>query len=370
MREFSKKTIESLIMDFESASIEEVERQMQHQLRLFYRDDANVESDTVVEELYNTLLDEIILGVIFEVHRSAKIGLINAEDGPHTHDSNHFELVESPDVDIFGQQPIKKPHECVCPSCKRNLGAMKFAPHLEKCMGMGRNSSRIASRRIANNSKENSAYSGMMSDDDDDADWTAGSDRRRKKKDRNGTRRPKNQKGSRNGDAALEGGTNSDISNGNMNYDSMTYEEKKNLLVQICGVISEHTRRLCTRSMRCPQHTDEQRRAVRAALLNPQISEVIVGPDTVQVDVDTYEEGDGQSMRESLGRSWEQEHSNTSSPADSASTSSSSSKKREKTSKPKSKSSSKNHKGSPNFASNNNNNNSYNSSSNNTSVQD
>jgi SAGA-associated factor 11 len=138
-----------------------------------------------------------------------------------------------------------------------------------------------------------------------------------------------------------------------MNYDGMTYEEKKNLLMQICGVISEHTRRLCTRSMRCPQHSDEQRRAVRASLLGSQVSEVNATPDIIQVDVDTYEEGDGQSMRESLGRSWEQEHSNTSSPADSASTSSSSSKKREKIPKSKSKNSSKSHKSSPNFPNNN-----------------
>lgn len=43
----------------------------------------------------------------------------------------------------------KKPAECVCPNCQRNMAASRFAPHLEKCMGMGRNSSRLASRRIA-----------------------------------------------------------------------------------------------------------------------------------------------------------------------------------------------------------------------------
>ena len=31
---------------------------------------------------------------------------------------------------------------------------LRFAPHLEKCMGMGRNSSRVASRRLANSNKE------------------------------------------------------------------------------------------------------------------------------------------------------------------------------------------------------------------------
>ena len=43
----------------------------------------------------------------------------------------------------------KRPAECICPNCQRNMAASRFAPHLEKCMGMGRNSSRLASRRIA-----------------------------------------------------------------------------------------------------------------------------------------------------------------------------------------------------------------------------
>ncbi|QQP51622.1 SAGA-associated factor 11 -like protein, partial [Caligus rogercresseyi] len=60
-------------------------------------------------------------------------------------------------LDVFGSivtttvgvPTLKKQPECVCPNCSRNLAASRFAPHLEKCMGMGRNSSRIASRRIA-----------------------------------------------------------------------------------------------------------------------------------------------------------------------------------------------------------------------------
>ena len=52
-------------------------------------------------------------------------------------------------LDIFGNSPasLKKCVDCVCPNCSRTLGAQKFAPHLEKCMGMGRNSSRLANRK-------------------------------------------------------------------------------------------------------------------------------------------------------------------------------------------------------------------------------
>jgi len=71
------------------------------------------------------------------------LGMVN--DVPAEH-----QIVEAPGIDIFGQ-PISKKYnfECECPKCHRTLAAVRFAPHLEKCMGMGRNSSRIASRRLA-----------------------------------------------------------------------------------------------------------------------------------------------------------------------------------------------------------------------------
>jgi len=58
------------------------------------------------------------------------------------------EVVECDGLDVFGQGPLKKQVECICPSCQRNMAANRFAPHLEKCLGMGRNSSRLASRRL------------------------------------------------------------------------------------------------------------------------------------------------------------------------------------------------------------------------------
>ncbi len=64
-------------------------------------------------------------------------------------DNLFAEIVIERGLDIFGQVPIKaKQVECVCPNCSRNLAASRFAPHLEKCMGMGRTSSRVASRRL------------------------------------------------------------------------------------------------------------------------------------------------------------------------------------------------------------------------------
>lgn len=310
--------------------------------------------------LVEDLIDEMIIGVVFEVHRSAKLGVLDPEADMSGEDVNKFKIVDDPGLDVFGQPPvIKKFQDCICPSCNRGLAASRFAPHLEKCMGMGRNSSRIASRRIANNSKETST---IASEDEDD-EWTIGGDRRRKKKDRsNGTsKKPsksvKSEK--RNGDSNNSFGSVSESlgsSSGNSSsYDAtsaaletMRPDERRNLLSHICGVVSEHTRKLCTRSLRCPQHSDEQRRALRSSVLDDDSSfqsEIQVNVESLGLDPDDLLSGLGGGVgslsglgMSSLSRgSWETERSNASSPADSVSVSSStSSKKREKSSPGKS----------------------------------
>ncbi|XP_065353085.1 ataxin-7-like protein 3 isoform X2 [Cloeon dipterum] len=330
-----------------------------------------INMDELINKLSATILDDLIddasLGVIFGVHRANKLGYLAIEDGFKGNNGEHSEghpIVIAPNMDVFGQVAMKnKQHECVCPSCNRSLAASRFAPHLEKCMGMGRNSSRIASRRIANSSKEgngngNIASGTGVSDDDDDADWTfGGSEKKRKRKDKHSTKK-KNSRVKNGGAAAstavsdstynsLEGNINSGeqaapVVNGAPTFDSLGAAEKKTLLLQICGVVSEHTGKLCTRTLRCPQHSEEQRRNIRLALLgqNYEHNQVIgtyiksepMDSDNVgNVDVDSYEDGDSQAVREALtrGASWDQatEHSSTSSPADSTSTTSSSSKK-------------------------------------------
>ncbi|KAH7698242.1 SAGA complex, partial [Aphelenchoides avenae] len=53
--------------------------------------------------------------------------------------------------DIFGNHEAKRAMECKCFECGRMIAATRFAPHLEKCIGMGRNSSRVARRRMQAN---------------------------------------------------------------------------------------------------------------------------------------------------------------------------------------------------------------------------
>lgn len=55
-------------------------------------------------------------------------------------------------------------------------------------------------------------------------------------------------------------------------------------------MISEHTKKMCTRSLRCPQHTDEQRRTVRIYFL---------GPSAVLPEVESSLDNDGFDMTDS-----------------------------------------------------------------------
>lgn len=130
--------------------------------------------------LLNSLIDESILGIVFEVHHANKNGSVAAwkalEGQPE--DPKSFTIVDMPDMDVFGSTNSKKAIDCSCPNCNRIVAASRFAPHLEKCMGMGRNSSRIASRRIAN-TRDGGNYFGADEDDEDDVDWSG---EKRKKK--------------------------------------------------------------------------------------------------------------------------------------------------------------------------------------------
>ncbi|KAI6172541.1 SAGA-associated factor 11 [Aphelenchoides besseyi] len=51
--------------------------------------------------------------------------------------------------DVPPSSSSKKQIECVCYACKRVIAASRLAPHLEKCIGLGRNSSRVARKRLA-----------------------------------------------------------------------------------------------------------------------------------------------------------------------------------------------------------------------------
>lgn len=94
----------------------------------------NVEKETICNYLFNSLVEDAILGVVLEVHCDVRTGLSAAIEG-QPEDTKPFALIDLPDIDVFGAANAKKAIDCTCPNCDRSVAPSKFAPHLEKCMG-------------------------------------------------------------------------------------------------------------------------------------------------------------------------------------------------------------------------------------------
>ena len=107
-----------------------------------------------IEEIYECLFDEIIFGFSLQIHRSAKLGFLfyfdsNDETNENESDSNSTPIGDQEDIfTTSNSRNNLSKYECKCPNCNRTIAAIRFAPHLEKCMGLGRSSSRMATRRI------------------------------------------------------------------------------------------------------------------------------------------------------------------------------------------------------------------------------
>ncbi|XP_070703652.1 ataxin-7-like protein 3 isoform X2 [Pempheris klunzingeri] len=279
----------------------------------------NTKLEALVHDIYSELVEDACLGLCFEVHRAVKQGYFFLDE-PDQESMKEFEIVDQPGVDIFGQVYNQwKNKECECPNCKRLIAASRFAPHLEKCLGMGRNSSRIANRRLASNNNTSKSESDQEDNDDlNDNDWSYGAEKKAKKrksdKSQNSPRRSKSLK-HKNGDLSSSVGSEPYKYNYNagISYETLGPDEVRSLLTT-CGVISEHTKKMCTRSQRCPQHTDEQRRAVRVFLLGPSAPALPDAVDAV-VESDSFDLPDGQTLMSRL--QWED--SPDVSPSDSAS---------------------------------------------------
>jgi len=288
--------------------------------------------DSAAEHVFHALVDEVTLGICFDLHRSVKTGTFAVMEVPEP--KSQPSPTANAGYDVFGNvittttgvPMLKKQPECICPNCQRNMAASRFAPHLEKCMGMGRNSSRIASRRLAKDSKEGAYREAGGNEEDDDAedeDWVepqrqqgaqgqygaggqSASGSARRKRDKNSPRRTRG--GGRSGMSSAKTSGETTPQDGSVtpptSFDQLTVEERSQLLSSICGVVSANSRKICSRSTRCPVHSDAQRREVRVRWLG----DVEGG----EVDIDGFSEGDTAALRESLAQL-----SNASSPAES-----------------------------------------------------
>jgi len=254
------------------------------------------------EEIFDLMLDEIVLGVCFDIHKSIKTGTysvtqLTAEDSPPIPVAGHVDVFGLPVVTHTGLPTLKVVPQIECPNCSsRTLAASRFAPHLEKCMGMGRNSSRVATRRLAKDSKDSYREGGHEEEDDDDDEWVEpGKKEMRRRRDKNSPRRNKSLK--LKGDQYTDGTLTPPTS-----YADLSLEERRSLLTSACGVTLS-TNKICLRPTRCSAHSDHQRREVRLKWLGGAVDTEM---ETGDSDNDTM------ALRESLSQL-----SNASSPAES-----------------------------------------------------
>ncbi|KAI7803942.1 ataxin-7-like protein 3 [Triplophysa rosa] len=223
----------------------------------------NTKLEALAHDVYSDLVEDACLGLCFEVHRAVKQGYFFLDETDQE-SLKDFEIVDQPGVDIFGQVYNQwKNKECVCPNCNRSIAASRFAPHLEKCLGMGRNSSRIANRRIASSNNTSKSESDQEDNDDiNDNDWSYGSEKKpKKRKSEKNPNSPRRSKSLKHKNGELSSSVNPDLYKYNyssgISYETLGPEELQSILTTQCGVVSEHTKKMCTRSLlNLKQHLD------------------------------------------------------------------------------------------------------------------
>ncbi|CAO3624957.1 unnamed protein product [Cunninghamella blakesleeana] len=90
--------------------------------------------------------NECIYDVLYEVHRDVKQSYSICQICQTTCKLH----VQKPGYDIFGNSfNVNNLPAYECVNCQKTIASTRYAPHLEKCLGLaGRQSSRVASRRL------------------------------------------------------------------------------------------------------------------------------------------------------------------------------------------------------------------------------
>ncbi|XP_056607874.1 ataxin-7-like protein 3 isoform X6 [Triplophysa dalaica] len=220
----------------------------------------NTKLEALAHDVYSDLVEDACLGLCFEVHRSVKQGYFFLDETDQE-SLKDFEIVDQPGVDIFGQVYNQwKNKECVCPNCNRSIAASRFAPHLEKCLGMGRNSSRIANRRIASSNNTSKSESDQEDNDDiNDNDWSYGSEKKpKKRKSEKNPNSPRRSKSLKHKNGELSSSVNPDLYKYNyssgISYETLGPEELQSVLSTVnyfyCPVSKTSNVGLCQSTQR------------------------------------------------------------------------------------------------------------------------
>lgn len=129
---------------------------------------------SAIKQVYRYFVDSLVSSTVIKYHRDISlnsiVGLSCKSDAfmpvSGTTRSNQDSTSSSSSSAASSSRnlvPVRKQIECECYSCHRVIAASRLAPHLEKCIGLGRNSSRhvltlcsyycrfrVARKRLAN----------------------------------------------------------------------------------------------------------------------------------------------------------------------------------------------------------------------------
>jgi hypothetical protein len=91
--------------------------------------------EDLTNALYDHLFEEILFDQCLTVHRTSKCQ--NWRNDRRLREAHYGEDNET---DIFGHtfRNLESSPHFTCENCKRSIGATKFAPHFERCIGKGR----------------------------------------------------------------------------------------------------------------------------------------------------------------------------------------------------------------------------------------
>ncbi|KAI8077279.1 uncharacterized protein B0P05DRAFT_544328, partial [Gilbertella persicaria] len=106
----------------------------------------NTPRAAIAFSLLEDLIDECIFDVLLDAHKDMKKE--NATCQICQTKCKHY--VRKPGFDIWGKSyTVNNLPSYECVNCQKTVTSTRYAPHLEKCLGLsGRQSSRVASRRI------------------------------------------------------------------------------------------------------------------------------------------------------------------------------------------------------------------------------
>ena len=107
-------------------------------------------SPSAVEELYSELLDDLLFDAVVQVHRRRGREVIAPPPDVTHPKAAHFPPAVTPGPfeapgEYGGGSTVKTPpplprapvsSDVTCENCGRRINASRFAPHLERCMGM------------------------------------------------------------------------------------------------------------------------------------------------------------------------------------------------------------------------------------------